>query len=51
LRPGRLLAEVVMARQPEVFVRALEPAEAQRALVEKIDSGEIDAEPVRSYPR
>jgi len=26
----RLSAEVVMARQPEVFVRALEPAEAQR---------------------
>ena len=28
--PGRLSAEVVMARQPEVFVRELDPAEAQR---------------------
>jgi hypothetical protein len=29
-RPPKLLAEVVMARQPEVFVRALDLAEAQR---------------------
>src|SRR6188472_1675567 len=28
--PGRLSAEVVMARQPEVFVRELDPSEAQR---------------------
>ena len=28
--PGRLSVEVVMARQPEVFVRELDPAEAQR---------------------
>src|SRR4029079_12905736 len=28
--PGRLSAEVVMARQPEGFVRELDPAEAQR---------------------
>ena len=25
-----MLSEVVMARQPEVFVRSLDPAEAQR---------------------
>src|SRR3954464_14377140 len=30
LGAGRLSAEVVMARQPEVFVRELDPAEAQR---------------------